>query len=118
LPSNHTFIFEEPFQEKYFTMKDGKKLNGLLFSRSFTRTLSEGFEGGASIVSNTAKDNSNSNSSKNIIENLQNTIQKSPNSKGLVVYFHGNAGTIAHWGKLSTEYLDLGYDFFVFDYRG
>ncbi|NMM47170.1 alpha/beta hydrolase [Marinigracilibium pacificum] len=43
---------------------------------------------------------------------------RAENSKGLVIFFHGNAGAIDKWGQYSTFYLQNGYDFFVYDYRG
>lgn len=41
-----------------------------------------------------------------------------PDARGLVLYFHGNAGNLAEWGSVSENFLPLGYDVFVFDYRG
>lgn len=38
--------------------------------------------------------------------------------KGVIVYFHGNAGAIHDWGKRAPLYLDNGYDILFFDYRG
>lgn len=43
---------------------------------------------------------------------------KAENSKGIVFYVHGNAGSLQDWGSLSSLYLRLGYDLFMFDYRG
>jgi alpha-beta hydrolase superfamily lysophospholipase len=43
---------------------------------------------------------------------------KAENSKGIVFYVHGNAGSLQDWGDLSSLYLSLGYDLFMFDYRG
>ena len=37
--------------------------------------------------------------------------------KGVIVYFHGNAGAIHDWGKRAPLYLDNGYDILFFDYR-
>lgn len=36
----------------------------------------------------------------------------------LIFYCHGNAGSLKNWGELSDFYLNQGYDFFIFDYRG
>lgn len=41
-----------------------------------------------------------------------------PQPKGLVLYFHGNAGNLARWGHLHHRFTRFGYDFFVYDYRG
>ncbi len=43
---------------------------------------------------------------------------KTPNPKGLVFYLHGNAGMLDTWGNNAKIYTDLGYDFFILDYRG
>lgn len=43
---------------------------------------------------------------------------KAENSKGIVFYVHGNAGSLHDWGGLSSLYIGLGYDLFMFDYRG
>lgn len=39
-------------------------------------------------------------------------------SKGVILYYHGNAGAIHDWGKRAPLYLDNGYDILFFDYRG
>lgn len=39
-------------------------------------------------------------------------------SKGVVLYFHGNAGSLERWGHLYHYFHRLGYDYFVYDYRG
>lgn len=39
-------------------------------------------------------------------------------SKGLVFYLHGNAGSLASWKEISDAYTNLGYDIFLLDYRG
>ena len=38
--------------------------------------------------------------------------------KGIVFYVHGNAGSLQDWGHLHELYKSLGYDLFMFDYRG
>ena len=37
--------------------------------------------------------------------------------KGIIVYYHGNAGNLDNWGTLASEYLARGYHFLVWDYR-
>lgn len=37
--------------------------------------------------------------------------------KGVVYFLHGNAGNLENWGNIA-EYLDLGYNVFIIDYRG
>lgn len=38
--------------------------------------------------------------------------------KGVVLYFHGNAGELSQWGKVVQKFPKLGYDVLVMDYRG
>lgn len=39
-------------------------------------------------------------------------------SKGLILYFHGNAGNLSRWGQITSRLVDFGYDVIVMDYRG
>lgn len=41
-----------------------------------------------------------------------------PRPRGVILYFHGNAGNLAGWGQLGKEFNDLGYDLLMPDYRG
>lgn len=43
---------------------------------------------------------------------------KAAESKGLIVYFHGNAGSLERWGDIVAPFVDLGYDVLISDYRG
>ena len=43
---------------------------------------------------------------------------KVENSKGLLLYLHGNTGSIKRWGYMAEELLDFGYDVLLLDYRG
>jgi len=49
---------------------------------------------------------------------LHGLLFRAQESKGLVFYLHGNAGSVASWGWVAGPYTDLGYDIFVLDYRG
>ncbi len=42
---------------------------------------------------------------------------KANNSRGVILYFHGNAGSLAGWGYISQDILPLGYDLLITDYR-
>ncbi len=50
--------------------------------------------------------------------NLHGLLFPAEKSKGLVFYLHGNAGTVDTWGKIASNYTNLGYDIFILDYRG
>ncbi|MFK7808717.1 MAG: alpha/beta hydrolase [Saprospiraceae bacterium] len=38
--------------------------------------------------------------------------------KGIVLYFHGNAGNLARWGKVHKDFTERGFDIIIPDYRG
>ena len=43
---------------------------------------------------------------------------KSPSPKGVILYFHGNAGNLDRWGEITMEFTkDFDYDVVVMDYR-
>ncbi|MEX0275219.1 MAG: alpha/beta hydrolase [Flavobacteriaceae bacterium] len=37
--------------------------------------------------------------------------------KGVIVYYHGNAGNLERWGQIVLFFVDMGYDVLVMDYR-
>lgn len=39
-------------------------------------------------------------------------------SRGVILYLHGNAGALDSWGSVAPTYLSLGYNVMVVDYRG
>ncbi len=43
---------------------------------------------------------------------------KADNPKGVILYFHGNAGDLSRWGNIAQHFVYLGYDLFIMDYRG
>ncbi|MBW7469160.1 lysophospholipase [Pontibacter aydingkolensis] len=49
---------------------------------------------------------------------LHGLLFKTTAPKGLVFYLHGNAGSVNSWGWAYESYTNMGYDFFILDYRG
>ncbi len=43
---------------------------------------------------------------------------KAENPKGVVLYSHGNAGSLRTWGFVADVFLDHQYDLLIYDYRG
>jgi len=70
------------------------------FTYSFTKTFEE--------VNLRAKDNSTINALHFKVEN----------PKGVLLYFHGNKGSLKRWGDMVSPYTDYNYDVFIMDYRG
>lgn len=42
---------------------------------------------------------------------------KTENPKGVILYFHGNAGDLSRWGTIAQHFVYLDYDVFIMDYR-
>ena len=42
---------------------------------------------------------------------------KVENPKGVILYFHGNAGDLQRWGMITEFFVEKDYDVFVMDYR-
>ncbi len=85
------------FQEKLIFQS--KKLN-----KNFTYSFDKEFEE----INLTTKDNS-------VINALHFKVN---NPKGVILYFHGNKGSLERWGNIASKFTDYGYDVFVMDYRG
>lgn len=43
---------------------------------------------------------------------------KADSAKGLILYFHGNKGSLTRWGEIVEDYVKLNYDVLIMDYRG
>lgn len=43
---------------------------------------------------------------------------KAQNSRGVVLYLHGNAGSLRTWGAVAGDFTSRGYDILIPDYRG
>jgi pimeloyl-ACP methyl ester carboxylesterase len=43
---------------------------------------------------------------------------KTENPKGVILYFHGNAGNLSGWGDIAVDFTRRGYDVLIPDYRG
>ncbi|MDY8135615.1 alpha/beta hydrolase [Aquimarina sp. 2201CG5-10] len=43
---------------------------------------------------------------------------KVENSKGVILYFHGNKGSLRRWGSIATFFVEKQYDVVIMDYRG
>lgn len=43
---------------------------------------------------------------------------KVENPKGVILYFHGNAGELSRWGIVIQKFVDMDYDVLVMDFRG
>jgi len=42
---------------------------------------------------------------------------RASNSKGIVFYNHGNAGSLQRWMEIADDFLQLNYDLLLYDYR-
>ncbi len=49
---------------------------------------------------------------------LSTLLFKADSSKGVILYLHGNGGTLASWGSLAKTYTARHYDVLMMDYRG
>jgi uncharacterized protein len=51
-------------------------------------------------------------------QKLNALLFKTPDSKGVILYLHGNAGALDGWGEIAPYYIQFGYDIMIVDYRG
>lgn len=74
LKQDFTFKYDVPFEEYFFDVEPGVRINGLHFYRD--------------------------------------------NTKGLILYFHGNTRSIKGWAKYARDFYRYNYDVLLLDYRG
>ena len=43
---------------------------------------------------------------------------KAEKPRGVILYYHGNAGNLQKWGVIASHFLEYHYDVIVMDYRG
>jgi len=58
---------------------------------------------------------------KSSTEQFINTIifnPTTPQPKGVILYFHGNADNMQRWGKYAVDFTQLGYQVIMIDYSG
>ena len=49
---------------------------------------------------------------------LNSLLFTKPQSKGVILFFHGNAGSLESWGELYQDFQSFPYDLWILDYRG
>ena len=49
---------------------------------------------------------------------LNTVLFKAAKAKGVILYFHGNAGSLRTWGDVARDFTSQGYDILIPDYRG
>jgi pimeloyl-ACP methyl ester carboxylesterase len=49
--------------------------------------------------------------------NINALMFKTPNSKGVVFYTHGNSRSLDDWGWVHKDFIPKGYDLFIHDFR-
>ena len=92
LEPNYDFSFDRPFEEIRLDA-NGTRISGLKF-------LAQSRDGKQ--IYGDARDGNGKRKAKN----------------GAATFFHGNAGNLQGWGGYARFFTELGYDFYLFDYRG
>ena len=49
------------------------------------------------------------------LHGLRFTVEK---PRGIVLYFHGNAGNLSKWGAIASQFTNADYEVLMMDYRG
>lgn len=91
-------VFYYFFQERFIFVPWGKKRSNapILLGSEFTEYFLEGEQSG----------------------NIHAIHIKVRNPRGIILYFHGNTGSIHRWGAIAEELTSFGFDIFLPDYRG
>ena len=51
-------------------------------------------------------------------EEISSILFTKPDSKGVLLYLHGNAGNLSSWAYVYEDFQHAPYDFWIIDYRG
>ena len=138
LEPNYDFSFDRPFEEIRLDA-EGTWISGLKFladskdgGQIYGDVRSEPNKTGAQEIKTSDKNGERAKSertrqssggeqipqSERDVQASQGRGDKICGKKGAVLFFHGNAGNLQGWGKYARHFTDLGYDFYLFDYRG
>ena len=138
LEPNYKFSFDHPFEEIDLDA-DGVRINGLKFladskdgGQIYGDVRGEPNKTGAQEIKTSDKNGERAKSERirqssdgEQIRQNERDVQASQGrggkmcgKKGAAIFFHGNAGNLQGWGKYARYFTDLGYDFYLFDYRG
>lgn len=49
---------------------------------------------------------------------INSLLFRADSSRGLILYFHGNAGCLNTWGETAKDFLPFNYDVLLIDFRG
>lgn len=52
-----------------------------------------------------------------IINAIHFKVENLKQRKGVILYFHGNAGNLGRWGTIAEDFVGLDYDVLIMDYR-
>lgn len=114
LPQDYSFAaLEYPHLQVFITMSDGEQIHGLWFPADERVAAEEG---------HTVVHQVDSGDGIGAADGLhdEETVNELPadRSRKLILYLHGNAGSLQGWGTIAGNYLGKGHDLFIPDYRG
>ena len=134
LEPNYDFSFDRPFEEIRLDA-EGTWISGLKFladskdgGQIYGDVRSEPNKTGVQEIKTSDKNGERAKSERirqssdgEQIRQNERDVQVSQgrgDKKGAAIFFHGNAGNLQGWGKYARYFTDLGYDFYLFGYRG